>query len=83
MRQIEGVIRDGVIHLKDPLHGAEGQKVIVSLIEEEVSETDPLADREAEWDGFITMLKSHIIDAGTDDLAAQHDHYLYGKPKDG
>jgi hypothetical protein len=35
----------------------------------------------AEWEKLRQMIRECAVDTGIGDLAHQHDHYLYGKPK--
>ncbi len=45
---------------------------------EKTKERAPALD--AEQEGLLDLLNS-TIDSGRGDFAEQHDHYLYGKPK--
>lgn len=36
-----------------------------------------------DWDAFERLTEAHTVQTGISDLAHQHDHYLYGKPKVG
>lgn len=38
-------------------------------------------DEDASWDMFFQLIDECGMDTGISDLADQHDHYLYGKPK--
>ena len=78
MLSIKGTFKDGVAHPAEPLQGYEGQPVIITFLEESVvSFTDETA-----WDALTQLLKACSVETGITDLAHQHDHYLYGKPKD-
>jgi len=37
--------------------------------------------RQADWNELARLVNEYASATGIDDLAAQHDHYLYGKPK--
>lgn len=52
---------------------------IVKLLRQ--SESEAVVGDEAAWDSFIHLLRSSRVDTGIPDLAAEHDHYLYGAPK--
>ena len=64
----------------------DGQDVIVVFLEEDAEvmpvAAAPAAD-EADWDAFVQLTEAHKVQTGISDLAHQHDHYLYGKPKAG
>lgn len=40
-----------------------------------------IAVDDSDWQAFGKALKRHTVRTGILDLAHQHDHYLYGKPK--
>lgn len=54
------------------------EKVIKQEVEaffkEKNASTDP-------WIEFIEHIDEHAVDTGIKDLAVNHDHYLYGVPK--
>lgn len=41
----------------------------------------PTSDDSSGWDHLMQIIEQNIVDTGIEDLAHQHDHYLYGKPK--
>ena len=70
----EAVYENGVLKPEKPLPFKEHQRVKVS-----VEETEPsLAERIVARAG---ALPPEVLASLPDDLAAQHDHYLYGTPK--
>jgi len=66
-----GHVENGVVVLDDPVELPEGAVVQVDLAEEEQIPT--LAERLKDVIG--------IVDGLPEDMAEQHDHYLYGTPK--
>ncbi|MCB8945328.1 MAG: hypothetical protein H6658_16395 [Ardenticatenaceae bacterium] len=40
-------------------------------------------DDEAGWDSLMKTIADAVVDVGIEDLAHEHDHYLYGTPKRG
>lgn len=67
---ITATVENGSIKLPDGVHLPEGAKVNIELVAEEAS---TLADRLAPFIG--------AWEDGPKDLAINHDHYLYGAPK--
>jgi hypothetical protein len=76
MLTVKGKVENGKILALEPISDSyEGKKVIITLADE--SE----ADNKAGWQKLFAVLEENRIDAEITDLAHQHDHYLYGKPK--
>ena len=65
-----GQVKNGVIVLEEEASLAEGTKVRVEPVEEELP---TLAERLKDCIGIIEGLPS--------DMARNHDHYLHGQPK--
>ncbi len=86
MLSVRGVYQDNVVRLPRPIAARDGQDVIVVFLDEAVSVTPravaPFTD-EADWDALERLTEAHTVQTGISDLAHQHDHYLYGKPKAG
>ncbi len=40
-----------------------------------------LDERDEGWSEFLENIDQHAVETGIKDLAANHDHYLYGTPK--
>lgn len=81
MISIKGKIKNGVAMPLEPVSETdEGRSVIITFLYEEAEETE----RPNGVNGNVS-LKSVIdefqVDTGIEDLASQHDHYLYGTPK--
>ena len=73
---LEGRVQDGVVVFTQPVPLAEGTRVRVEPVNEEMTPLGSgpsLLDRLGDVAGAIDDLPA--------DLAAQHDHYLYGTPK--
>jgi hypothetical protein len=80
MMSIRGTFRDGCAQPEEAAEGRDGQPVIISFLEE--AEAAPSATEEdAAWDEFLRVLDESEVDTGIPDLAHQHEHYLYGTPK--
>lgn len=74
-----GIIKDGVVVLDNGAELAEGSIVRVELVSPPVSE----ASNDAEIPTLYEQLEPLIgsIEGLPPDMAAQHDHYLHGRPK--
>lgn len=68
---VEAIYEQGVLRLKEPLAVPDGETVEVTIRTRD----------ESAWDKLEAILESSRVDTGIADLAHQHDHYLYGKPK--
>jgi hypothetical protein len=79
MVSVKGIVQDGVIKPVEPFTGRNGQQVIITLLEED-KDTSPAAGKD-DWDTLMKLIEDCRMDTGIPDLAHQHDHYLYGKPK--
>ena len=80
MLSVKGLFQNGVARPVEPVEGYEGKTVIITFLEEEPPKTEDSHLQEA-WDEFITLVEQCAENTGISDLAHQHDHYLYGKPK--
>lgn len=80
MLSVKGTFQNGVAHPAEPLPGHNGQAVIITFLEEEHLPTQPTTNT-AGWDGLQQLVEDCMVETGMNDLAHQHDHYLYGKPK--
>jgi hypothetical protein len=78
MLSIKGRFQDGVAQPFEPVEGYDGQLVVITFLEE--SET-PSEQDDNGWERLMQIVERSRMDAGIEDLARQHDHYLYGKPK--
>ncbi len=82
---VKGVFENGVAKPSEQVEGREGQKVIITFVEEmskdPAEQPQPSDKYDQELDEFEKFLDSCVVDTGIGDLAHQHDHYLYGTPK--
>ncbi len=81
MISVKGKIKNGVALPLEPVKETdEGRTVIITFLDEDVRTTTS-----KKTNGSARTLEDLIaecdIDTGIRDLASQHDHYLYGKPK--
>jgi hypothetical protein len=79
MLSVKGMFENGTARPVEPIKGRDGQAVIITFIEEEP--IDSAKAIEEGWDELIQLIKDSEVDTGITDLAQEHDHYLYGKPK--
>jgi hypothetical protein len=79
MISIKGTFQNGVAQPSETVSGREGQTVIITFLED--SAAVPTNDDDSGWEQLTQIIEQNIVDAGIEDLAHQHDHYLYGKPK--
>jgi predicted DNA-binding antitoxin AbrB/MazE fold protein len=80
MLSVKGKFEKGVAQPLEPVEGREGQVVIITFIEDEVSELSA-EETEFAWDALEQLIAESAVETGIADLAHQHDHYLYGKTK--
>ena len=77
MLKFEGVVRDGVIVLDEPIVLKDGTRV-------KIEETPPVADEPIHVPTFLEVfgdLCGVLSPNLPTDLASQHDHYRLGTPK--
>ena len=80
MLSVKGQFKDGVAQPLEPVEGREGQPVIIVFLEEEMAGL-MAEELESAWDALEQLIEQSAVETGIPDLAHQHDHYLYGKPK--
>jgi hypothetical protein len=80
MLSVKGIFTKGTARPLDPLEGREGQAVIITFLEEGQPGEYP-AQEEAAWSTLKSMIQECAVETGIEDLAHQHDHYLYDTPK--
>ena len=77
MISVKGKFKNGVALPLEPVKGLqEGKSVIITFLDEENKTISEKSNGCLE--DLIAMCE---VDTGISDLAEQHDHYLYGKPK--
>lgn len=79
MISVKGTFQNGVAQPIEAVSGREGQTVIITFLEDAAAV--PASNDDSGWDQLMQIIEQNIVDAGIEDLAHQHDHYLYGKPK--
>jgi predicted DNA-binding antitoxin AbrB/MazE fold protein len=80
MLSIKGVFQNGVARPIRPVEASDGQSVIIIFLDEGV--TSPwFSTDESDWDALAQLVEECAVETGITDLAHQHDHYLYNKPK--
>ncbi|NKB69676.1 MAG: hypothetical protein GKR89_21605 [Candidatus Latescibacteria bacterium] len=80
MLSVKGTFKKGVAQPLEPVPAQEGQSVIITFLEESAPEP-PSATDQTGWEMLDQLVENCAVDTGIKDLAHQHDHYLYGKPK--
>lgn len=82
---VEGMYEDGVVKLPQKWSDREGQRVIVTFLEEGTQYLDvngvPKEAIQSGYDGLDEILTECQVSTGIGDLASQHDHYRHGIPK--
>ena len=78
---VKGIFKDGVAHPVETVEGRDGEPVVITFVEDYPAD-QPIPDEEPAWDALARLVESCQVETGISDLAHQHDHYLYGKPKD-
>jgi len=63
----------------EPIEGHEGESVLITFLDEDRT-TKSSAD-DSGWQALTQLVETCAVETGINDLAQQHDHYLYGKPK--
>lgn len=71
---VEAVYENGVLKPAQPLPFQEHERVSITVEERRPTLAERIVARARE-------LPPEVLAALPDDLAAQHDHYLYGTPK--
>lgn len=81
MISVKGTIKNGMALPLEPVKATdEGRSVMITFIDDDAEEVK----RPNGENGKIslkTLVDDFQIDTGIEDLASQHDHYLYGTPK--
>jgi hypothetical protein len=82
MLSVKGKFQNGTARPLEPVEGRDGQTVIITFLEELDVKSQSL-DEGSAWNALMTLAEECAVETGISDLAHQHDHYLYGKPKKG
>lgn len=80
---VKGMFQNGVVRPAELVEGREGQSVVIIFLEEYPvnSITHEVRDADVTWGALARLVEDCAVETGVVDLAHQHDHYLYGKPK--
>jgi hypothetical protein len=73
-------LQNGVVHRNELIEGHQGQSVIIVFVEENRT-PEPAMPEDSDWDKLRQLIQNCAIDTDINDLAQQHDYYLYGMPK--
>lgn len=76
-KALEAIYEQGVLRLKEPIALEDGAEVEVIVISREAATTEQTEI----LDDILRLVEECAVDTGLPNLADQHDHYLYGKPK--
>ncbi len=80
MISVKGKIKNGMaLPLKPVAKSDEGRDVIITFLDDESDIA--FKAKENGSPSLEDLLAECQVDTGITDLASQHDHYLYGKPK--
>lgn len=80
MISVKGKFKNGVALPLEPIEKShEGRSVIITFLDEQVKEV--LSEKPNGAKSLEDLIAECEVDTGISDLAAQHDHYLYGKSK--
>ena len=80
MSSVKGTFQNGVARPLEPVgEEHEGQEVVITFVDE-AQARDASADGVG-WDALAALLDDCAVDVEAADLAHEHNHYLYGKPK--
>jgi len=76
MLTVKGKVQNGAVLPLEPISDFyEGKEVTITLADE------PESENQDGWKRLLAVIEENQIDTDVTDLAHQHDHYLYGKPK--
>jgi hypothetical protein len=79
MISVKGKIKNGVALPLEPVKEfQEGRNIIITFLDDETEDFTP---KQTSKKSLEDLIAECTVDAGISDLAEQHDHYLYGKPK--
>ena len=81
MLAVKGRFINGVAHPEEPVMGCDQEDVIITFLNERLKPSVVARVRETDYDSLTKLIGDCQVDTGIEDLAHQHDHYLYGTPK--
>lgn len=77
MLSVRGIFKKGTAFPMEGIEGRENHPVIITFLEDK----EIRAGEEDDWDSLIQLVENCAVDTGIEDMAHQHNHYLYGAPK--
>ena len=80
MISVKGTFQNGVAQPAEPVEGRDGQPVMITFLNENITNSSSPVDRGG-WETMMKLVEACAVETGIADLAHQHDHYLYSKPK--
>ncbi len=79
MISVKGKIKNGVALPLEPVKEfQDGRNIIITFLDDETEDFTP---KQTSKKSLEDLIAECTVDAKISDLAEQHDHYLYGKPK--
>ena len=82
MLSVKGTFQKGIAQPTEPVEGRDGQPVIITFLDGD-STSRTASPSNADWEAMEKLVEDCRSETGIADLAHEHDHYLYGKPKKG
>ncbi len=82
MRSVKGKFENGAAWPLEPVKARDGQSVLITFLEEGTEEIEE-REQEKAWNALEQLIRKSTVRTGISDLAHEHDHYLYRKPKKG
>lgn len=80
MSSVKGTFENGVARPLEPVgKEREGREVVITFVDE--APPGDINANGAGWAALATLLDDCVVEIDATDLAHEHDHYLYGKPK--
>ena len=80
MISVKGKFKNGVALPLEPIEKSnEERSVIITFLDEDIKEIFSGKTNGAK--SLEELIAECAVDTGISDLAEQHDHYLYGRPK--
>lgn len=77
---VKAIYERGALRLTEPIELEDGTRVDVIVIAPEPDNGDQVGS-DSSRGALEDLIAQCAIDTGIPDLAHQHDHYLYGTPK--
>ena len=81
MLTIKGRLKGGVIYPTEPIAAYDEEEVLITFLNDRLEPPRVSGVRETDYDALTQLIADGQVDTGIEDLAHQHDHYLYSTPK--